>query len=346
MNPLLYKIPEAFVAAHHSGELALVGAVLKEAVSGRIVGHVQQTAATGSMISTLAGQFGPTLLSGNPLGAAVNILGMGVSVWQNHGLSNQMTALQASMDIMQNMQIAGMMLSGVGLGISVVGFAAMNSKLRQIGSAIEELDSKIDLVTSHRRADTLSDIVTRIGTDIETVDGLHLRRDRKGPAERSSESLRQQGDLLVSRLSSEIRRADGANATMPDTARILSLSAMIRLAHEASTRALLMIDETDEAGRLASLLSARLLATTAPLSPDALARISAAAAPSPTEALALRKAALASSHALVGEMRQSVQLIASQGDLAATLTLRGIRGPEYLEAVEEASSEPLLILAA
>lgn len=125
MSVLLYKIPEAFLGAIGSGQASLVGAVIKEVGSGRILAHVQPTGIFGTMMQSSLQGLGSTLTQGfNPLGV--------VTVIQNQQIKSGIRQVQSAMGLLQNLQVGTLAVSGMGLGVSVVGFALMLKQLKKI----------------------------------------------------------------------------------------------------------------------------------------------------------------------------------------------------------------------
>ena len=129
MNAFLYKIPAEFLARFRNGDLQLFGAILKDAVTGRIVGQVQETGALDGLLRTAFSGLSEVINNGlNPVSAATGVM----SVVQNHQIRNRLIDMQASLGLLQNLQLGTLAVSGLGLGVSVAGFAVMIQKLGRI----------------------------------------------------------------------------------------------------------------------------------------------------------------------------------------------------------------------
>lgn len=332
-SPLLYQIPEALVDGYMSGDVRLFGAILKEAATGRILGHVQQTSVLGNVLGSVLNA------GGTIAGAPVTSLISGVAIFQNEQIKSRLGAMQHSLGLLQNMQVGALALSGIGLGVSVVGFAAMNRKLCGISRQIATLDEKLDRVTADRRSDDLEQVMRDIGSDIDTVEGLGTLRDRRGAAERASESLRRNAARLVGHFEREAARG------RPDIARLLSVGHAIRLCHEAGNRALFLLDEVGNAAHHATVQAERFMKGAGGLVPDRLAQSAARDTATVAERRDARRAALPDASAAVADLRSHIAMIASQADLARSLLARAVSGPAYLEALEAEEEAPLVMLS-
>lgn len=344
MTSLLYKIPEALVTGVASGNYKLVGAVIQEAVTGRILGHVQQTGALDQILKLAI----PALGAAHPaLGAAVvaaQTLASGVSLVQNEQIKSRLAAVQSSLGLIQNMQVASLAVSGLGLGVSVVGFAVMHQRLNGIATHMKTLDSKIEKITADRRSDDLRGIFADIASELDTVETLSTRVNKTNAAEAAQRGLAQSAGRLEDQFRRQADKVQTAAATTSDLEMLWSLAAAIRLCHEAGLQALFTVNELATAQELSARQASRFFDLSQPLSPDALARLCASGAKSAEEATAARRAALPQAEHLVRGLRDSVASIGSQSELAAQLLAKGITGPQYLGEVAEEKSEPLLYL--
>lgn len=316
-----------------SGEVRLFGAILKEAATGRILGHVQQTSVLGKILGSVFN------VGGTVPGTPVTSLLSGVSILQNEQIKSRLGAMQHSLGLLQNMQIGALTLSGIGLGVSVVGFAVMNQRLDGISRQIATLDGKFDQVTADRRSDDLEQVMREIGSDIDTVEGLGTLRERRGAAERASESLRRNAARLGGHFEREAERG------RPDISRLRSIGHAIRLCHEAGNRALFLLDEVENAAHHATVQAERFMKGVGGLVPDRLAQSAARDTATVEERRDARRAALPDASAAVADLRSHVAMIASQADLARSLLARGVSGPAYLEALEAEVEAPLVMLS-
>jgi len=133
-GPLMtYKIASEFLPGWASGQYELFGAILKDTTTGQIVAHVQQTGILDQGMSLLA-----TL--SNPVSTAATVAGL----VQNHNISGKLADIQASMGAMQSLQVAGLVASGVGIGVTVASTAIILKRLGGIEAGLSTLADKVD----------------------------------------------------------------------------------------------------------------------------------------------------------------------------------------------------------
>ncbi len=117
-----------------------------------------------------------------------NPLGL-VAAVQNEQIKSQLRDLNSAFGVMQTLQVSTLAVSGLGLGVSVVGFAVMLKRLNAIERHIGKLSDKIDQVTADRRSDNLETIFADIATDLDTIETLQARKDAQRVAEAAQVSL-------------------------------------------------------------------------------------------------------------------------------------------------------------
>lgn len=324
---LLYDIPFSLQAAVGNGSASLVGAIIKDNITGKILGHVQHTGAASEVLSAVSG----LPLSGfSPLGA--------VSVLQNMRLQRGIGVLQESMVLMQALQYGTLALSGLSLGVSVAGFAMMDRRLKDIRKHLGEIDSAIGQVTRNRRDDEIHNTLAEIGVDLLNVDTLMTREN---PAN-AADSLQLGLDRHAGKLEVHFRReADtgGREAmTLDHLERLWTLAAAIRLCQEASLQALFIGGDlkTVEANGLA--LAKGQIALLDMISPDAVSKLVARHDPT-QRAVALERARLINEG-----LRGGVMAVMGQVSIARVLDANGTRGIDFLREARQEKRQPLLYL--
>ncbi len=330
---MLYHIPAHLISGYESGAYKLFNSILKDAATGHIVGHVQQTDALSKMIGA-ATNGGLNVLSGgfSPLSA--------VTMLQNQQIKNQLDAVQQGMGMLQNLQVAGLALSGVNLGISVVGFAMMMKRLTAITQHLDRLEERVDKVTADRREDGLRDLLASLAAALENVDTLHLRRDPTYVAE----ALQLQLDELLFMLAARFRQVLDQNALVEEDLDLLwTIASAVRLCHEASDRALFVAEQLQLAATRAERQSSALLEMTGALSSDLLARRIAQAS-APDERQARRRAVLPQAQMLMSGLQEAIGTTAGRASLTHSLFAQGASGRAYLESVESEKEHTLLFL--
>jgi hypothetical protein len=137
ISNILFTIPSEFVSGLNSGNLIRIGTLLKESGSGRIVGHIQETGIAQQLLSSFNYTAFPPLAA---IDASAKIVTTASSLYSNV----QLHQLKHLVEGMQSLQYLNLGVAITGIGVSVIGFAIMNSKLKNIESSLTQLSSKLD----------------------------------------------------------------------------------------------------------------------------------------------------------------------------------------------------------
>ena len=215
---LLYDIPPLLHGRIADGSASLIGAIIKDNLNGRILGHVQHT---GMLQQVLNGVTGLSTGGFSPLGA--------VSVLQNEQIKHGIRQLQDGMALMQTLQYGTLALSGLNLGVSVAGFALMEKRLHGMEKHLDRIEDAIGQVTTDRRDDDIRSTLADIQADLRNIDSLPTREN---PG-RAADTLQIALDRHASRLGKHFQReakTDGrASMTLDHLERLWMLAAAIRL---------------------------------------------------------------------------------------------------------------------
>jgi hypothetical protein len=307
-----FDIPAQFKAALEAGELIQKGALLKDAATGRIVSHLQETGALQKLI-----QSG---LSFDPTGAT-SLIG----VAQNAVITSKLNAMQAMMGTMQVLQIATLASSVIGIGVTAASTAIILSRLNQIDKAIVGIEASVaDLPSKWREMDLRAKIIT-VRSSLERLQEAEVRPDAENVVKSVEERLSYVFDEIHSGLVEVVIQA------RVDSGLVRSLLASLALCGSAQVKSLLWLD-MKEAAEIRSRHQVSKLEDLAFLMPrdlmvDRLGR-------DQTSALGISK-----------DFSEIRLRIASQPSLARTLIAREINGREYVERIEQEETEPYLLLA-
>jgi hypothetical protein len=137
INEVLFKIPEMYLAGVQSGSLIRFGSILKEAGTGKIVAHLQETGLGQQMLSTAVGSISSPL-------SLVPDIAQTVMTYQALGKLNE---IKDAINVLQSLQIATLGISVVGVGVSLAGFIYLKTRLDKVDSKIEEV---LSLIRSER----------------------------------------------------------------------------------------------------------------------------------------------------------------------------------------------------
>lgn len=136
ITQILFTIPAMYEAAVKSGNLIQIGGLLKDAASGKIVAHLQESGLAHSLIGkTILGATSPITLAITEAASAGTGIYTAIQV-------NQIKQMVAGL---QSLQIATLGVSLVGIGVSVAGFLYMHKRFNSLD---KKIDTLIDTVTS------------------------------------------------------------------------------------------------------------------------------------------------------------------------------------------------------
>lgn len=169
MYEVLFKVPEWLAAAHDTGQVVRYGAILKNVADGRIVAHMQETGLGQKVVSTAMGSVRGAAAGLNPLGFVTG----GVQIWQNEQIKH-------ALGVLQQLQVANLALSAVGIGISAAGFAVTSMKLDRLKAGIDSLAGDIGRVgrsVDEMREDRLDREFAQLRAACRQVDEAWLLRD-------------------------------------------------------------------------------------------------------------------------------------------------------------------------
>ncbi len=340
MNLLTYKIPEAVQAAYEAGSVELFGAVLKNTSTGQIVAHVQPTSVLDTFLNTATNGVVSTVSQGfSPLGA--------IGVVQNQVIGQQLRAMGVQLDLLQSLQIGSLAVSGLGLGVSIAGFAMVAKRLNGIECQLVDLSAKVDLITQDRRLDEIKRTFVDIRTEIDAVETLESRRDKAMPGHAAQQRLALLAGHLEVQMKTHLEGLSKKGLVREDLELLWSLMAAMRLCHEMGVRALYTMDDLGGAAALSERQakhSIHLLESF--LTPDAMARLAAFDVKDRHEAEQVRQEILPLAQGLRDGLHQSISGLSSLSTLSGALHSRGASGPDFLKEVIGQEDEPLLYLLA
>lgn len=144
ISQILFEIPAFYEMAVRSGSLIQTGGLLKDAVSGKIVAHLQESGLAHSLIGeAMLGVTSPVALG---LSQLANI-GTGIYT------TVQINQLKTMIEGLQSLQIATLGVSLLGVGVSVAGFLYMRKRFNAVDKRIDQLlDTVIHGFESQQKA--------------------------------------------------------------------------------------------------------------------------------------------------------------------------------------------------
>lgn len=310
-----FQIPQEFIAAWQSGTLEQVGALLKNVDTGKIVGHLQETGAL---------EHGASALLGGPAGVAVSMTFQAASMFQNHQMGRQLTAIEESLGAMHSLQLLTAVSSVVGIGVTVASTAIILSKMKAIEGALSGIEQKVDRLPSQWRELNLSKTLEKIETQLERLEEVPVRKDARPVLQKVEEELHSGFNDIHSGIRQVVAEAE----IDPDL--LQTLLAALAVSGSAQFKALLEMDDTEAALQRARTQSAKMQSLAFEMPRDLLAR------------RINGEPELASQ--ISGHAAQIRLVMASKPSLTENLIARDLSGLRYLRVLEEEKENPLLVL--
>lgn len=332
--PLLYAIPPSLDALVSSGQAQLIGAIIKDVSSGQILGHVQQTK---GFVQALAQAGGAVTQTGfSPLG--------GVGVLQNEQIKSSLQQLGQGMELLQNLQFANMALTGLGVGVSIAGFAIMNMRLSAIESHLGSLREEVREIGRLIQEAELRRLFNEIRSVLKDLDSVVTRTDCLSLAS----NMQRQLSTHVSTLSDLLRAAmDPGKATalpMEQLDLIWTLSSAKWLCEEAELRTLFISEDLAHAGDYAARYQDDNLKCLEQLNPDGLARLVASGHEDLTISISTRRDAAGRLRRIADGFAGSVASLAGQQSLSQALIDGEVGGRAFIQAAVREVESPFLIV--
>lgn len=129
LSQIPFDLPAQFLQGIANGDIVRYGTILKDAETGRIVGHLQESGIAQSLLSQ-------TISSAtSPLSFISSITNTGSSIYT----AAQVHQLKAMMETLQALQVATLGVSLIGVGVSVAGFLYMRKRLNSLDSRVDKL---------------------------------------------------------------------------------------------------------------------------------------------------------------------------------------------------------------
>ncbi len=189
-----FEIPAKYAADLASGSIVRFGGLLKDASTGRIVAHLQET-------GSLAQRLGAQLLNVSPFD--------GVSAISSLAGNMQLAKIQKTLELLQIQQWLTLGSSLVGIGVSLAGFKMMSDRF-------DRLDQRLDAFKEHidRRFDELVERdyrnhLSRVRDLLREAESAYTYRNPDDRFMRVAESL----ESVISFLRSEIDHNLGKKGT-------------------------------------------------------------------------------------------------------------------------------------
>lgn len=342
--PLQYTIPAWLAERIAAGQAELIGAIIKDTVTGRILGHVQQTSVAQEAVRMVLGE----VTNAGPF-APLNV----VAVVQNVQIARGIADLKESVLLLQHMQVASLALSGLGLGVTVAGFAVMHARLNAIEQRLDATEERLDEILSEirkanedRRSDDLKTVFADVEADLQNLNILPYRADPNEVAETSRQlqlSLTRSTRQLERHFRSVADIAEHVSAPLELLERLWTLAGAMHLCQQASMQALFVANDLAAAQMFGKIEVERHFNLLKACIPDELSRLISRSKERPEEAREMRQKALKQAHILRDGVKGGLRDLAGQISLSRALQDEGKSGYDFVCDLRE-TEEPYQFL--
>ena len=171
-----FNIPAKFAAQYAACSIVRIGTLLKDANTGRIVGHLQETGLLQKTVQSLGG-FDPTGVTGV------------LSASQNLVILNKINNLQSGLSFLQGLQSASLATSVIGVGVTAASTAIILNRLGQIDNAILNLKDEIRSLADVAIEREVRNLLADLQTELERLEELPYAKWPEARAQSSEEKL-------------------------------------------------------------------------------------------------------------------------------------------------------------
>lgn len=325
-----FEVPDRFVGMIAAGTARRLGTTIRDAASGRILAHLQET----SLL--------PTTLGANPIGLLLSGGQLASSVVANYQLE-QVKRMLSGLRVLTSASLA---VSVVGVGVSVAGFALVMRRLRDLegqvaGVGREVLAARLAAERAELRLETrdgsrAESLLYRAEEAWDRSDARDVWRQLEGPLDEEQRYWR----ALVGDGTGRSVFLDG-RFTLEQA--VAAYGSVLTLA-AARVQALLLLDETEAARRQTEELCRWHEQTMLGLTAVDLARVRAKqlAAAAGLREVDARARLLDTSHRFLTHVCEIHLGLAGRQELVRSLAERGVSGCQYLHELRRRQDTPLV----
>lgn len=298
-----------------SGNLVRYGAILKDAQTGKIVGHLQETGLWRSALEQAPG----LITSANPVTSGLSVF----QTIQNEQIKSRLAGIETLLGGMQSLQIATLATSVLGIGVTVASTVIVLNRLNQIGAAVERMEQQIEALPKIWEEARIGNHLTDLRTQLERIDESDLRSDREAVLREADGKLNENfnhfSDTALKMSGEKTVDADLFNAVL----------SALALCGGAQFKVLLYLDEKRAAAKRSSGQAQQLNRIAWNLPADKM------------RDLISDRSIVAALSSDLSELRAR---LSSQPLTAAALIEQELHGRDYIERAVAEEEEPLLVL--
>lgn len=324
-----FVTPAQFFLPEMMGQVVRHGAILKHVGTGRIVAHMQET----GLLSDLAS------LPANAFLSPVNTISSLASNYQIYRVDQKITAMQQMLEGMQTLQVANLALAGLGIGISVAGFAMIKRRIDQVSAKIDNLENLILREFATQRLERLKELESRLDAQLDHAEEGWTSNDGTRVWTRVADELNDMVYYYPKLIEEQL------GSTRPDLRLAVYLLERYRVLAATRVECLVLTGELDSARDFSRRFATRTTQLLEPVSPMKIARArSMAHAGDALTREAVFRRELEPAWQFTAAVREFQDLTETRPLLIESLIEKGIRGRDYIEQLRAEKKEPLVIL--
>ena len=317
-----FSIPAKFAAGMADGSLVRFGAIIKDASSGGIVAHLQESGVSQQLLSSATG--GPFA----PISAVSSVTA-----------NVQLAGLTKMMATMQMLQYATLGASLVGVGVSVAGFKAMSTRFDQVQSQISTFADNVIQHFAEQKEREFRSHQSRVKSLLEQAELAYAYNNSASEWMRIAHALADEAGFYQGEIEHLI------SLTVFDDQQFKAFSQLYTLCNNARIKCLMLADELLAARDTSEAMARQYNLLFDSLTPITLAKQSIRLSHNTDQPYDhLLRQELVDSKQLVSSMREIQDAAATRPLLLDTLIDRQISGKGFFERLESKKNEPILCL--
>jgi hypothetical protein len=317
ISTIPFEIPAQLLGKLATGEAIRYGTLLKDSVTGQILGHVQETGIAQSVLSNVVAS------GGNPISMVVGVGSDMVNAGASLYAGVQVAKLKAMMETLQSLQVATLGVSLVGVGVSVAGFYYMHKRFNKLEGRMDQLAETIRAGFQEQRQNDLRSQMARTKGYIQRAQHAQSLFDPRPEYSNVAAALTDQAAYFEGEIAFMAKSNGPINPEM-----FWQLAQMLMLCNNVRIDCRIRTNELRHALAISESISAEYNDLFTQLTPLSFGQ------------------AVDQGLASVRVLRDASDAAASKPYLIDSLRTQRISGSDYIESLEQEKDAPYLMLKA
>lgn len=319
-----FDIPLQYLSRVDAGELIRYGGILKNAETGKIVAHLQETGVFDVAWSNAAGLMPGALCNA---GSMVPGVGAVLNALQAHRTDTKLNGLTNMVSNLQTLNLVGTVASVAGIGVTVIGTAMVLQRISAVNRGIEQLEAKIDDLPARWREMELHKTLRNVENQLNQL--------AEAPLRKTASSTRSDLDAVQKGLRDSFTELhEGAKCVLKmevvDEALLRTLLAGLATSSAAQMKYLVWLDEIDVARERSQTQAKKMLELSMVTPADKL--------------VAKMRGGAEAAQGVSADLSELRAVAASRPSFFERLIALGVEGPSYLAEAAERDDAAVLVL--